>query len=297
MGGGPRTPSHARPAFSAYCSVAPVVLPGRVTLGAGERAVTKRQRERIVRGALYASAAAAVLTLAFVADWPLIQRNFFDVDIARAMWPEVLLVAARNTLLYTALAFSFGLVLGLVLALMRLSTIAPYRWFATVYIEVFRGLPALLTIFLVGFGIPIAFQVRWPILVQITLGLGIVAAAYMAETIRAGIEGVPKGQMEAARSLGMSRTRAMVSIIIPQGFRLIIPPLTNELVLLIKDTSLLFVLGTTPATKELTKFGRDVLSSRANATPLIVVGAVYLLITIPLTQLVAVLERRNARAR
>lgn len=259
--------------------------------------MTRRQRERLVRGALYASSACAIVLLAASADWPLIARNFFDADIARSMWPDVLFIAARNTLLYTTLAFTFGLVLGLALALMRLSTIAPYRWFATVYIEVFRGLPALLTVFLVGFGIPIAFQLRWPILLQITLGLGIVAAAYMAETIRAGIEGVPKGQMEAARSLGMTRTRAMVSIIIPQGFRLIIPPLTNELVLLIKDTSLLFVLGTTPATKELTKFGRDVLAARANATPLIVVGAVYLLITIPLTQLVAVLERRNALAR
>jgi polar amino acid transport system permease protein len=187
----------------------------------------------------------------------LLRRRHRAFDVARR-------AAHRSAqhVLYTALAFSFGLVLGLVLALMRLSSIAPYRWFATVYIEVFRGLPALLTIFLVGFGIPIAFQVRWPILAQITLGLGIVAAAYMAETIRAGIEGVPKGQMEAARSLGMSRTRAMVSIVIPQGFRIIIPPLTNELVLLIKDTSLLFVLGTTPATKELTKFGRDVLAAR-----------------------------------
>ena len=262
-----------------------------------ERQVSRRRRERLIRGAMYASVVVSVIALVRVADWPLIRRNFFDVDIARSMWPDVLLIAARNTVLYTALAFTFGLILGLVLALMRLSSVAPYRWFATIYIEIFRGLPALLTIFLVGFGIPIAFQVRWPILAQITLGLGIVAAAYMAETIRAGIEGVPKGQMEAARSLGMSRTRAMISIIIPQGFRIIIPPLTNELVLLIKDTSLLFVLGTTPATKELTKFGRDVLASRANATPLIVVGAVYLLITIPLTQLVAVLERRNARAR
>jgi polar amino acid transport system permease protein len=124
-----------------------------------------------------------------------------------------------------------------------------------------------------------------------------VAAAYMAETIRAGIEGVPRGQMEAARSLGMSYTRAMVSIVIPQGFRIIIPPLTNELVLLIKDTSLLFVLGTTATTMELLKYGRDLLNQRFNPTPLIVVGLVYLAITVPLTQLVGVLERRNARAR
>lgn len=259
--------------------------------------MTKRQRQRIVRAVLYATSVIALVVGALGADWPLIRRNFFDLEIARTMWPDVVVLAARNTLLYTVLAFSFGLVLGLVLALMRLSSIGPYRWFATVYIEVFRGLPALLTIFLVGFGIPIAFGTRWPVLLQITLGLGIVAAAYMSETIRAGIEGVPKGQMEAARSLGMTRTRAMASIIIPQGFRLIIPPLTNELVLLIKDTSLLFVLGTTPVSKELTKFGRDLLASRANATPLIVVGLVYLMITLPLTQVVAVLERRNARAR
>ncbi len=259
--------------------------------------VTRRQRRRLLRGALYASAVLAVVLLASLADRDLLRRNFLDAEIAASMFPDVLLVAARNTVVYTALAFAFGLVLGLVLALMRLSSIAPYRWFATLYIEVFRGLPALLTIFLVGFGIPIAFQTRWPVLLQITLGLGIVAAAYMAETIRAGIEAVPRGQMEAARSLGMSRGRAMMSIIIPQGFRIIVPPLTNELVLLIKDTSLLFVLGTTPATKELTKFGRDILTARANATPLVVVGAVYLLITVPLTQLVAVLERRNARSR
>ena len=89
------------------------------------------------------------------------------------------------------------------------------------------------------------------------LALAIVAAAYMAETIRAGIQAVPKGQTEAARSLGMSSTRPMVSIVIPQAFRIIIPPLTNELVLLLKDSSLVYVLGTTAETIELAKYGRD----------------------------------------
>lgn len=261
--------------------------------------MTKRRRQQLIRGGLYGVFVLAVALVVVFADWDTIQRNFFNASIAREMFPDVLRIAAVNTLLYTALAFAFGLALGLVLALMRLSSIGPYRWVATVYIEIFRGLPALLTIFLVGFGIPLAFRSTrgWPILFKITLGLGLVAAAYMAETIRAGIEGVPKGQMEAARSLGMSHTWAMISVVIPQGFRIIIPPLTNELVLLIKDTSLLFVLGTTPATKELLKFGRDLLQNRGNSTPLIVVGAVYLLITIPMTQLVAVLERRNRRAR
>jgi len=261
--------------------------------------VTKRRRQQLTRGILYGVFVLGVVLVLWLADWAAIQRNFFNPTIAREMFPAVLTVAARNTIIYTALAFSFGLVLGLILALMRLSTVSPYRWLATIYIEIFRGLPALLTIFLVGFGIPLAFRGarNWPTLLSITLGLGLVAAAYMAETIRAGIEGVPKGQMEAARSLGMSYPWAMISVVIPQGFRIIIPPLTNELVLLIKDTSLLFVLGTTPASKELLKFGRDLLQNRANSTPLIVVGAVYLLITIPMTQLVAVLERRNRRSR
>ncbi|MEX0868157.1 MAG: amino acid ABC transporter permease [Nitriliruptoraceae bacterium] len=259
--------------------------------------MTRRQRQRLIRGGLYAAFVLAVVVVAAVADGERIAQFFFDVDIARQMFPDVLIVAARNTLLYTALAFSFGLAFGLVLALMRLSRVGPYRWFATVYIEVFRGLPALLTIFLVGFGIPLAFRVEWHVLTRITLGLGLVAAAYMAETLRAGIEGVPTGQMEAARSLGMSHGQAMASVVLPQGLRLVIPPMTNELVLLIKDTSLLFVLGTTPITKELTKFGRDLLSQTASPTPLIVVGLVYLLITVPMTQLVAVLERRNRRSR
>jgi polar amino acid transport system permease protein len=235
-----------------------------------------------------------------MADGPTIQRAFFNPDIAARMWPDVLLEGAKNTIIYTAAGFSFGLVFGLLLALMKLSTVAPYRWIATGYIELLRGLPALVTILFVGFGIPIAFggaNVPGGFLGKATLGIGLVAAAYMAETIRAGIQAVPKGQMEAARSLGMSQTRAMVSIVIPQAFRIIIPPLTNELVLLIKDTSLLFVLGTTVGSKELTKFGRDLMSSTFNATPLIVIALAYLAVTLPLTQLVAALERRQARAR
>lgn len=264
------------------------------------RRLTPRQRQRLFRGALYGLLIVLVLLAAFGADWDRIAAAFFQVDIARDMFPEVLLQAARNTVVYTATAFAFGLLLGLLLALMKLSAVGPYRWLATGYIELMRGLPALVTIILVGFGLPIAFDgfnVPGGLLGKATLGLGLVAAAYMAETIRAGIQAVPKGQMEAARSLGMTKSWAMLSIVIPQAFRIIIPPLTNELVLLIKDTSLLFVLGTTPASKELTKFGRDLMSERFNGTPLTVIAVCYLLITLPLTRLVAALERRQARAR
>lgn len=243
---------------------------------------------------MYGVGIAAVAGFARFADWDTIIRVFFNKDIASSMLPDVLIGAAKNTVIYTALAFALGLILALVLALMKLSSIGPYRWFATAYIELFRGLPALITIILVGFGFGIAFG--WSIpggtLGKGTIGLGIVAGAYMAETIRAGIQAVPRGQMEAARSLGMSPGTAMAYIILPQAFRIIIPPLTNEMVLLIKDTSLLFVLGTVPAGRELTKFARDFMTNTRNATPLTVVAIVYLLITLPLTYLVRRLERK-----
>jgi polar amino acid transport system permease protein len=239
----------------------------------------------------------ALVLIGITADWDTLAANFANMEIARSMFPEVITTAAKNTMLFTVMSFGFGLAMGLLLALMKLSTVAPYRWVATVYIEIFRGLPALLTLFLVAFGIPLAFQTDWERTTSIILGLGLVAAAYMAETIRAGIQAVPKGQLEAAKSLGMNQFWAMTSIVIPQAFRIIIPPMTNEFVLLIKDTSLAFVIGFTLEQRELTKFGRDVLSTNANATPLIVAGAIYLIVTIPLTQLVAALERRQRRAR
>lgn len=249
---------------------------------------------------MYGVFALSVLAAVVAADWERIQRSFFQVDVVREMLPDVLSIAARNTLIYTAGSFGLGLALALVLALMKMSTINPYRWFATGYIELFRGLPALITIILFGFGLPIAFDgFRLPggTLVTGSVALGVVAAAYMAETIRAGVLAVPRGQTEAARSLGMSSSRALVSIVLPQAFRIIIPPLTNEFVLLIKDTSLLFVLGTTPMTKELTKFARDFMQITQNATPLTVAAIVYLLITLPLTGLVRRLEKETAKAR
>lgn len=259
----------------------------------------KRRRRRAIRITFYVVLIVAIAIGAFLADWATIQRAFFNPEIAADMFPEVVTIAAKNTILYTALAFAFGLILALMLALMKLSSIRANRIIASSYIELFRGLPALVTIILVAFAIPIAFGFSIPggTLGRGTIGLGLVAGAYMAETIRAGIEAVPRGQMEAARSLGMSSGTAMTYIILPQAFRIIIPPLTNEMVLLIKDTSLLFIIGTTPVSKELTKFGRDFMSETFNATPLTVVAAMYLIITLPLTSLVRQLEKRAARSR
>jgi polar amino acid transport system permease protein len=252
----------------------------------------------LTRWASYAAGVAALVFLLFAIDWPRVQDAMFEPDIVRDQFPDIVTQGAKNTLIFTAFGFSGGLVLGLVLALMRLSTIGPYRWFATVYIDVLRGLPALLVLIFIGFGLPIALGTRVPgTYGRGSLALAIVASAYIAETIRAGIEAVPRGQMEAARSLGMSQVTAMRKIVIPQAFRIIIPPMTNELVLLLKDTALISVLGVTADTKELTRFGRDGVNSSANATPLIVAGFMYLVLTIPMTRLAAWLERRARRSR
>jgi polar amino acid transport system permease protein len=188
--------------------------------------------------------------------------------------------------------------LAIVLALMRLSPLRPYRWFAATWIEVFRGIPALMTIFAVGFALPIAMGVRVPgTYGPGSCALGLVYSAYMAETIRAGMEAVPRGQVEAARSLGMTPFRSTVSIVLPQAFRIIVPPMTNELVSLIKDTSLLAALGTTEVTIEITKFSKDAVNRTFNITPFVAGALVYLAITIPATRVIILLERRNRRAR
>lgn len=256
-------------------------------------------RRRLFRGTLYVVFVAAVLSVVLVADWGAARESFLDPGAARASWPDIVLTAAKNTVLYTIIAFVGGLALGLVLALMKLSPVAPYRWVATAYIEFFRGLPALLVIFGFAFAVPIAFSWRPPggPIGAGLLALVIVSAAYIAETIRAGIQAVPKGQVEAARSLGMSPAWTMVSVVLPQAFRIITPPLTNEFVIIIKDTSLLFAAGMALSDRELTTFGRDLTSQTASPTPLFLAALGYLIITVPLTQLVAYMERRQKRGR
>ena len=256
-------------------------------------ALSKRQKARYTRYGVYALSVAVLVAVALFVDWGKLQNAMFRWDIVKEQFPRIITQGAKNTVVYTVIGFALGLSLGLAFALMRLSRVRAYRWFAATYIEVFRGIPLLVTLLILGFGIPIATGWQWPNpWMQGAVPLALVAAAYMAETVRAGIEAVPKGQMEAARSLGMSYPRAMTTIIIPQALRVIVPPLTNEFVLLIKDTSLISVLGVTDATKDLARFGRDGVNHSANATPLIVAGLVYLVMTLPLTQLVAWMERR-----
>jgi polar amino acid transport system permease protein len=261
--------------------------------------VKRSTKTRVSRGVLYAVLVGLLALAALAADWQAIRENFFDGEVLRLLWPEIVTVGAKNTIIYTALAFAGGLVFALLLALMKLSPVRPYRWLATVYIEFFRGLPALLVIIVFAFAVPIAFGWVPP---GGTIGAGVVAlivvsSAYMAETLRAGIQAVPKGQVEAARSLGMSGTWTTISVVLPQALRIVVPPLTNEFVLLLKDSSLLAIIGASASERELTTLSRDFLVESSNGTPLIAAAIMYLVITLPLTQLVAHLERRTQRAR
>ncbi|MCT9138544.1 amino acid ABC transporter permease [Streptomyces violarus] len=256
-----------------------------------------RRRRRISLTAQYAVFVIVVASVALQVDWAAVQEHFLDLGVARETFPGLLTVALRNTVLYTLSGYVLGFLLGIVLALMRLSSVPLHRWTALLYIEIFRGLPALVIFLIIGFGIPVAFPgfaLPGDIYGQVALALGLVSAAYMAETFRAGIQAVPKGQMESARCLGMSHSRAMFSIVVPQALRIVVPPLTNELVLLFKDSSLAFVLGVTAATTELAKYGSDVAADQADSTPLVVAGLGYLLITVPLGILVRRLESRRA---
>ncbi|MEU7313055.1 amino acid ABC transporter permease [Streptomyces sp. NPDC007083] len=259
--------------------------------------MSRRNRTRAIRTAQYGVLLAVVLALALAADWGELRRAFFDVEVAKKQFPDVVTTALVNTVIYTVLGFTFGLALGLLLALMRLSQVPPYRWLAVAYIEFFRGVPALLVFIALGFGVPLAFQLSINQYVTVMLALGLVGAAYMAETIRAGIQAVPRGQTEAARSLGMSPTWAMVSVVIPQAFRIVLPPLANELILLTKDSSLVYLLGLSMDQYELAKFGRDALNQHRSLTPILIAGLFYLAITLPLGHLVRRLEARTAKAR
>jgi len=259
---------------------------------AGRARMSPRRRAQLSRRVQYAVLALLAVVGLVATDWARIGDTFFNADSLAAILPA-LPRAALNTIVYTLAAFSVGLALGLVLALMRLSSVRVYRVIATGYIEFFRGIPALLVVFAFGYAIPAAFEVRFDsITLQIGLALGVVSAAYIAETLRAGIQAVPKGQVEAARSLGMSAGATLVHVVIPQAFRIVLPPLTNEIVLLLKDTSLVFGFGLAITDYELTKVGRNALSDAdGGMTSLLAVGVVYLLITIPLSGLTRWLEK------
>jgi polar amino acid transport system permease protein len=213
-----------------------------------------------------------------------------DIVAIREGWtPGPLLVGLWVTVKISALALVFALLLGLVAGLGRVSTNPAAHNLATTYVELIRGTPLLVQIFIMYFFVGSVLSLS-PFTAGVA-ALSVFTGAYVAEIIRAGIEAVPKGQMEAARSLGMSYPQAMRFVILPQALRKTLPPLAGQFINLIKDSSLVSIIAIT----DLTKAGREVISS--TFTPFEVwftVALMYLALTGSLSLIVRRLERRMA---
>ena len=212
-------------------------------------------------------------TVGFTAKW-------YMGPLMKGLW---------TTLWISAISSIVALFLGLFTGLARISNNYTLRSLAGIYIEIIRGTPLLVQIFIAYFFIGTVFDLS-----RNVAGIGalsLFAGAYVAEIVRAGIQAIPKGQMEAARSLGMTVPQSMMDVILPQAFKKILPPLSGQFISLIKDSSLVSVIAIT----DLTKSGREIITSTfATFEVWLVVAAMYLIITSVLSQLVYYMERRFA---
>lgn len=211
--------------------------------------------------------------------------------------PGILLSGLWLTLKVSLLAIIFGLIAGLITGLARISSNPLFRWSAITYIELVRGSPLLVQMFLwyfVAGTLVNSLLAKYgiapiPSLWFGVFSLGLFAGAYIAEIIRAGIQSIHRGQMEAARSLGMTHAQTMRKIILPQAFRRVLPPLAGQFISLIKDSSLLGVI----AVRELTKATRETVSTSLQPFELwIICALLYLILTFTLSMFVQHLERR-----
>jgi polar amino acid transport system permease protein len=216
--------------------------------------------------------------------WELFKQTYLDIDYGLEVLPIVARGITTNIRL-TIIASILITILALLLALARTSKAAaltPFRILATVYVDVFRGVPLLLVILLVGFGIP-ALGIKGltgNVLILGTIAVVLTYSAYVAEVFRSGILSIHPSQRAAARSLGLTQAQAMRYVILPQAVKRVIPPLLNDLVALIKDTGLVSILGVIDAVRA----AQIQTSKTFNYTPYLVAAILFLMITIPLTR-------------
>lgn len=225
-----------------------------------------------------------------------VRESFFNWHYAQKAFPRIFDGILLN-LRVLLIAELFVLIFGLAIAIARTTTspvLYPLRLAATVYTDIFRGMPLLLVLFLVGLGIP---GLRLSYIPNSAVFLGTIAlvltySAYVAEVIRAGIEGVNPTQRQAARALGLTHTQTLQHVVLPQAFRNVTPPLLNDLVSLQKDSGLISVLGAVDAIRAA---GIETAQS-FNFTPYVVAGGLFVLLTIPLTRYTDWLIRKQDRA-
>lgn len=220
---------------------------------------------------------------------PLLNLNF---GILKDYIPYML-KGVYVTLLFTLVSATFGLIWGAVLSLFKISSVKPLRWFATAYTSVLRGTPLLLQLFLIYYATPQLFNYDISPLMAAGLAFGLNSAAYLSETIRAGIMSVDKGQQEAAMALGIPYRTMMAKIILPQALRAILPALVNECVALLKESSLVSVIGVT----DIMRRANVVQATEFRALEaLLFAGLIYYVLVLVLTSLAHLLERRLRRS-
>lgn len=225
--------------------------------------------------------------------------SFLDWNLYKQAIPDLFKTGLPNTLILTFAASVIGLVLGMALAVAGISTSRWLRWPARIYTDIFRGLPEVVIILLIGLGIgPVVGQLTgnnpYPLGIA---ALGLMAAAYVGEIFRSGIQSVDPGQLEASRALGFSYATSMRLVVIPQGVRRVLPALMNQFISLLKASSLVYFLGLIANQRELFQVGRDLNAQTGNLSPLVAAGLFYLALTIPLTHLVNFIDTRLRRGR
>lgn len=269
-----------------------------------KRKAREQERRRATRRSAYL-AAVSTLVFSFILifaitnapGWPRVQASFFDLTIAKESIPFVLQGLWLN-IRVMAISAVVIMILGTLLALARTSKspiLFPVRALAAAYTDIFRGLPLLLVILLLGLGVPGLRLEGIPNSVVFLGGLALVFtySAYVAEVLRAGIESVHPTQRMAARALGLSQFQTLRYVVMPQAIRRVTPPLLNDLVSLQKDSGLISVLGAIDAIK-----AAQILTARDfNFTPYLVAGVVFVLLTIPLTRITDYLAQRIEKRR
>ncbi|WAC91610.1 ABC transporter substrate-binding protein/permease [Mycobacterium sp. Aquia_213] len=226
-----------------------------------------------------------------------LRDQFLDWDLYKQAIPVLLETGLPNTLILTNSALVIGLVLGMVLAMAGMSGSWWLRLPARIYTDIFRGLPEVVIILIIGMGVgPLVGGLTdnnpYPLGIA---ALGLMAAAYIGEILRSGIQSVDAGQLEASRALGFSYPAAMRLVVVPQGIRRVLPALVNQAIALLKGSALVYFLGLVAQQRELFQVGRDLNAQTGNLSPLVAAGLFYLLLTVPLTHLVNYIDARLRR--
>ncbi len=272
-----------------------------------EREAAKRRRDR--RG-LTIAAVSTIVVLGGMAilivtspGWPLVRDSFFNPEDFADAFPDILEAFWLDVRVFLIVEVCV-LILGLAVALLRLArapAMFPLRLLATVFTDVFRGIPTILLVYLIGFGVPalaVASEdgetpLGWLPTEPVILGgfaLTLSYSAYVAEVYRAGINSVHRGQRDAALSVGLTEAQALRHVIVPQAVRNVGPPLLNDFIALQKDVALIAIIG---VTGEAFRQAQIITASTFNYTPLVAAALLYLCITIPMARLLDRWERRR----